>query len=1088
MAISSGHVRRAADAVRPLTATALDAIREAVVVVDAGFTDLPLVFANATARRCLVERGGSRLTDRPLHVLLGTAGVAAVDAALSALGASAPTADRVITWRFRAGDVAVSTEFKLLQSDACSRPVMLTFAEPASEPALISASELVPQDALIFDGELKITYANPGAANASGGVAAGVPGHSAVGLAPTSAVPREAFVRALSGDGSHDDAVSVATAGDQARVFSVDVQSLLRENDILGVTVLSRDVTDRRGRHGLGRMSDPQVLALTEHVRDVITVAARDGTVLYVSGAVVRALGYTPEERRANSLFDLVHPDDVAGLRARYAGLPGGGAFTEVYRYRHKDGSYRWLESHFVPALDNPLINGILVNSRDVSRRKRAESQLAQREEVFRLAADAVIGVVFEWDLARGTVHRSRGVREVLGIEPEAVAVQGMWSERVHPLDQPAYAETISRSLRSEVGWTVTYRIRDSRGRYRSMLERALVQRSAAGEPIRVIGCAVDVSESKRLADLMGEIQRTALMGGWEFNYAAQEFEWTEEMFAIFETTREEFPVSPSAILARCTPESRERLSVATIDAERGSGSLDLEVEITTMKQHRIWVRVIGRVEMLDGRPFRSFGSMQNVQARKLSQIALETSTDWLKLSMNMAHMHAWRWERADDSLKFAIVDGHMMHLPRVFPGLKKLMTRVHPRDRLGVRRAIDLAFEHHVEVREKFPLKSHDGQYRSYATVAQPLFDAANQPQGLVGVAQDVTPRREAQRQLRRSEELLRATTANTADTLILVDTDLKVRFINRGVLDLSVDRIIGEAISVLLPRSARGAVMAKLRAVLSSGQTATYEFEVKTAGSATQHFENQAVLVRDNGVGTGISIAMRDTTERRRLEQEVLECSSRERHRIGRDLHDGLGQELTGIALMLRGLAQRVKRQAPDSINEINEIVGLVNQSIETARALARGLLPVSTDNGGLSLALRALTTRCQELYGIGIEYEEELAPDTTMSESESSHLFRIAQEALTNIARHGNAGRVAVQLVLNPTDFELRIADDGWGIDPDRQTGSGMGLKIMQYRASMIGAKLDIGPNFPRGTVVRVTSEQPALMSALESSQAI
>ena len=98
----------------------------------------------------------------------------------------------------------------------------------------------------------------------------------------------------------------------------------------------------------------------------------------------------------------------------------------------------------------------------------------------------------------------------------------------------------------------------------------------------------------------------------------------------------------------------------------------------------------------------------------------------------------------------------------------------------------------------------------------------------------------------------------------------------------------------------------------------------------------------VRDDGVGTGISISVRNITERKRLEQEILEVSSRERQTIGRDLHDGLGQELTGVALMLRGLATRFQHQSPEAVGYINEIVGLVNQSIESARSLARGLLP--------------------------------------------------------------------------------------------------------------------------------------------------
>ncbi|MDB6085408.1 MAG: multi-sensor signal transduction histidine kinase, partial [Gammaproteobacteria bacterium] len=414
--------------------------------------------------------------------------------------------------------------------------------------------------------------------------------------------------------------------------------------------------------------------------------------------------------------------------------------------------------------------------------------------------------------------------------------------------------------------------------------------------------------------------------------------------------------------------------------------------------------------------------------------------------------------------------------------------TRVHPKDRLALRRAIDSAFELRTELRQEFRLRSPDGQYRAYAAVASPLYDAKNQPSGLAGVTQDVTDRHEAEARLRRSEELLRTTTANTADTLILLDAGLRVRFINRGVCGMSIDGIVGRDISVLLPPSWQLDIMAKLRRVLATAEAASFEFEVENYGEEKQYFENRAVLVRDGGVGAGISITLRNITERKRLEQEVLDVSSRERQAIGRDLHDGLGQELTGVALMLRGLAARIQKQSPESCEHVDEIITLVNESIETARALARGLLPVNTDGGGLPLALRALADRSGALYGFKVDFRAEVLWDLSLSETTSSHLYRIAQEALTNTARHGKASGVAIFLLVTNQRFLLRITDDGVGIGETTGSGLGMGLKIMKYRAGMIGAKLEIARNYPHGTVVRVSGQQPTATSTLQSAHAI
>jgi PAS domain S-box-containing protein len=467
---------------------------------------------------------------------------------------------------------------------------------------------------------------------------------------------------------------------------------------------------------------------------------------------------------------------------------------------------------------------------------------------------------------------------------------------------------------------------------------------------------------------------------------------------------------------------------------------------------------------------------VQNVQAQKLAQIAVENSQGWLKLSMGMAHMHAWRWDQATDLFELALDDGRHVHLPSVFPGMRKLVMRVHPADRGTVTRALDEAFEARLEVQREFRVKTNDGRYRWYAAIARPLFEIGGLPRGLVGVIQDITARRDSEVRLRRSEELLRATTANAADTLVLVDTGLRVRFINKSVGGLDVGEIIGRDIGVLLPEEARGAVLEKLRTLLYTGETATYEFE-SAEGAGVRYFENRAVLVRDDGIGTGISISIRDITERKRLEQEILDISGRERQSIGRDLHDGLGQELTGVALMLRGLAGRVQLRCPEAVDSVNEIVGLVNQSIENARSLARGLLPVRTETGGLACALRELASRSRDLYGLEVTFRAEIWPELTLDETDASHLYRIAQEALTNSARHGHATLVEIFLLVTRSTFLLCITDNGEGFREPMSPYTGMGLKIMKYRAGMIGADFDIAPNEPHGTVVRVMGEQPA-----------
>jgi PAS domain S-box-containing protein len=1083
MARSPDYLRLATNATRTLPEAAFDGIRDVVLVVDARAKHLPVVLGNAAARTCLMP---ADLVDSSLFGFLGAASASVIESVMASLSDTKPAVTQPLTWRPTGEEIAYSTELKLLDSSQNQRLVMLTFDPKVRDFNFGPALDQLPVDLLILDRNLHVTYANAAAVRASG-AAGSILGRSALTLNPTSSLRREVFQRTLEGH-SHSQGVRAPGAAGAERHLLMALQPLHGAAGVDGVIVLSSDLSEGMLKAARGE-GERYLQSLIEGSMEIVSVAASDGTLVCASRGAHAVLGYPANRQNPPTIFDFLHPSDAAVLRTKFREITAGAihAFSQQQRVRRRDGTYCWLESHYVAAFDNPLINGITVSSHNIDDRKHAESQLAQREEVFRLAAEAVDGIIFEWDLVQGAVSRSRGVREILGIEPEDMApVVDAWRERIHPRDLDAATRQIGLALIQGRGWATSYRIRDARGRYRSMLERGLIQRNAQGDPVRAIGCCVDVSEIKRLTDLLAEAQRTAQMGGFEYSYTTLDLAWTEELFRIFETTPAEFIPSWDGTLAQCMPESRDQFHEAWRRAESTDSVFDIEVEIITLKGRRIWVRVIAHFEMLDGRPVRSYGSVQNIHEQKLAQLALETSADWLKLSMHMAHMHAWRWDKASDVLEFAVVDHQQTHLPTTFPSMAEFMTRVHPRDRMPLSRAIEESFQTRTELQTEFRLRTRTERYRSFATIARPLFDAAGAALGYVGVTQDVTARRESEAKLRRSEQLLRATTANTADTLLLVDTDLKVRFINRGDGGLRVDEIVGREIAEILPEAARGVVVAKLRHVLNTGETAIYTFESHEVAREPQYFESRAVLVHDDGIGTALSISVTDITERKRLEQEILDVSSRERQSIGRDLHDGLGQELTGIALMLRSLATRFQHDCAEGVAGINEVVGLVNQSIETARSLARGLLPVRTESGGLPFALRELAARSRDLYGLTVNFRAEIWPEITLSETSASHLYRIAQEALTNAARHGRAAKVDILLMANRNTFLLRITDDGVGIATPDKPAAGMGLKIMRYRAGMIGAKIEIIAGVPKGTVVRVSGEQPSRQGGLQWDQ--
>jgi signal transduction histidine kinase len=209
-------------------------------------------------------------------------------------------------------------------------------------------------------------------------------------------------------------------------------------------------------------------------------------------------------------------------------------------------------------------------------------------------------------------------------------------------------------------------------------------------------------------------------------------------------------------------------------------------------------------------------------------------------------------------------------------------------------------------------------------------------------------------------------------------------------------------------------------------------------------------------------------DVTDRRKLEREVLEISAREQMRIGQDLHDRLGQHLTGIGFKSQVLAEDLQAKQVAEASTASTIVEMVSDAINQTRGLARGLYPVHLEADGLMTALNELAAQTQSLFNIRCRFVCE-EPILIYDVSVATHVYRIAQEALNNAVRHGKPKEIELALLGDGDAVELRIADNGAGFDLEANSKQGLGLSIMQYRARMIDGALRIQRGEGGGTVV-------------------
>src|SRR5581483_5277925 len=338
-------------------------------------------------------------------------------------------------------------------------------------------------------------------------------------------------------------------------------------------------------------------------------------------------------------------------------------------------------------------------------------------------------------------------------------------------------------------------------------------------------------------------------------------------------------------------------------------------------------------------------------------------------------------------------------------------------------------------------------------------------------------------------SKERVRAVLQTAVEGVITIDERGIIESLNPAaekIFGYKASEVIGKNVKILMPAPYRQEHDGYLANYRRTGKARIIGIGREVVGQR----KDGSVFPMDLSVGemrlaggrmfTGI---VRDITERRRLEKEVLEISDREQRRIGQDLHDGLGQHLTGIELMGQVLEQKLAPKSKEEAARASEITGYVREAIRQTKLLARGLAPVVLESEGLMSALQQLANSTEKMFHITCEFHCNL-PVLVEDHAVATQLYRIAQEAVSNAIKHGQAKRVQIHLRAPSDRIVLMIKDHGVGFHKLPQEQAGMGLGIMQYRAGMIGGTLSIQKDLDGGTSVICSLRRP-VSNALASN---
>jgi len=248
------------------------------------------------------------------------------------------------------------------------------------------------------------------------------------------------------------------------------------------------------------------------------------------------------------------------------------------------------------------------------------------------------------------------------------------------------------------------------------------------------------------------------------------------------------------------------------------------------------------------------------------------------------------------------------------------------------------------------------------------------------------------------------------------------------------------------------------------------------RKGGSVIDCLFTPSVRNGHNGGVLGYQGIIRDITEQKKLEKELLEISERERRGIGQDLHDSLGQLLTGIALKGKSMAQSLKKSSSEA-KQAQQLTDLANEAINQTRNLIKGLVPVNLKAGGILTALQEMANNINQIYGITCKFNCNCS-EIRFSNITANQLYSIAQEATINAVKHSKAKMIQIGLDEMHDRIIMSIKDDGIGLSLKEGISDGRGLQIMQYRAKMIDARLSIRHVGGRGVKITCTISKEQL----------